>query len=80
MVGVDIKIARIRAGLKQYQVAAQVGVPQTILSAFENGRRAISPDLFRRILQAVDKGAPFPESQRRGERQSIIDAQPIGID
>jgi transcriptional regulator with XRE-family HTH domain len=50
MQGIDIRIARIKAGLKQYQVAAQVGVPQTIICEIETGKRAVSPDLLRRIL------------------------------
>jgi transcriptional regulator with XRE-family HTH domain len=61
MVGVDIRIARIRAGLKQYVVAAQLGVPQTILSEIETGKRAVSPELLERILGVL--GAAYSEKQ-----------------
>ncbi len=50
MVGVEIRIARIKAGLKQYQVAAKVGVPQTIICEIEMGKRVVSPELLKRIL------------------------------
>ncbi len=53
MDGIEIKICRIRSGLKQYQVAAFLGITQAELSLIETGRRLPSPDLeekFRRII------------------------------
>ena len=51
--GVEIKVARIRAGLLQYEVAASIGVPPSRLSEIEAGRRRPSPELLKRILQAI---------------------------
>jgi len=50
--GVEIKIARIRAGLLQYEVAANVGILPNRLSEIEAGRRRPSPELLKRILQS----------------------------
>jgi len=52
--GVEIKIARIRAGLLQYEVAANVGVLPNRLSEIEAGRRRPSPELLTRILQVIE--------------------------
>jgi len=51
--GVEIKIARIRTGLRQYEVAARVGILPNRLSEIESGRRRPSPELLERILQAM---------------------------
>jgi len=51
--GVEIKIARIRAGLRQYEVAKSVGILPNRLSEIESGRRRPSPELLRRILQVI---------------------------
>lgn len=54
MKGIRLKILRIRAGLRQYQVAAKVGIPATKLCEIEAGRRQPSYDLLQRILQAIE--------------------------
>ena len=51
--GVEIKIARIRAGLRQYEVATSVGILPNRLSEIEAGRRRPSPELLQRILQVI---------------------------
>jgi len=51
--GVEIKIARIRAGLRQYEVATSVGILPNRLSEIEAGRRRPSPELLERILQVI---------------------------
>jgi len=53
--GVDLKIARLRAGLKQYQLAAKVGITQTKLSEIECDRLQPSPELLRRVLDAIEE-------------------------
>lgn len=52
--GVEIKVARIRAGLRQYDVAASVGILPNRLSEIEAGRRRPSPELLTRILQVIE--------------------------
>jgi transcriptional regulator with XRE-family HTH domain len=51
--GVEIKIARIRAGLRQYEVATSVGILPNRLSEIEAGRRRPSPELLERILHVI---------------------------
>lgn len=51
--GMEIKIARIRAGLRQYEMAARVGILANRLSEIEAGRRRPSPELLERILQVI---------------------------
>lgn len=51
--GLELKIARIRAGLKQYELAAKVGIASTQLCEIETGRREVSPGLLERILGVI---------------------------
>jgi len=55
--GVEIKIARIRAGLRQYDVATSVGILPNRLSEIESGRRQPSPELLERILSVIKSGS-----------------------
>lgn len=54
--GLDIKIKRLRAGVRQYDVAAQLGIPPSRLSEIESGRRTPSPQLLHRLLQILNQG------------------------
>lgn len=54
MKGLELKVSRIKAGLRQYEVAAKVGIPATKLCEIEAGRRKPSDDLLRRILQVIE--------------------------
>ena len=51
--GLALKIARLRAGVKQYELAAKVSIAPTQLSEIETGRQQPSPELRERILQAI---------------------------
>jgi len=51
--GLELKIARLRAGLKQYQLASEVGIASTQLSEIETGRREVSPEVLERILGVI---------------------------
>mgnify|MGYP001574223782 CR=1 FL=1 len=53
MDGLTLKILRIESGLRQYQVAAKVGIPPTKLCEIEAGRRKPSDDLLKRILLVI---------------------------
>lgn len=52
--GLEVKIARLRAGLKQYELAAKVGIAPTQLCEIETGRRELPPDLLQRILRVIN--------------------------
>jgi len=54
MHGIDIRIARIRSGMKQYQLAGLLGIPQTTLSQIEAGKRTIAPEFLAKIMQFLD--------------------------
>jgi len=51
--GLELRISRIRAGLRQYELAARVGITQTKLSEIECGRLQPSPELIERIIEAM---------------------------
>jgi transcriptional regulator with XRE-family HTH domain len=51
--GLELKIARLRAGLKQYELAAKVGIAPTQLCEIETGRREVPAELLERILRVI---------------------------
>jgi len=53
--GLDIKIARLKAGFRQYDVAARLGIPPSRLSEIESGRRQPSDVLLKRLLEMFDQ-------------------------
>jgi transcriptional regulator with XRE-family HTH domain len=55
MNALEIKIARIRAGLRQYQLTAKVSITQSKLSEIECGRRYAPPELIARIFETIEE-------------------------
>lgn len=53
MTGLDIKIARLKAGLKGYELARQVGISPDKMSQIEVGRAVPSDELAKRIMAAI---------------------------
>lgn len=53
--GLDIKIMRLKAGLRQYDVAARLGIHPSQLSEIESGRRKPSPELLKQLDQILSK-------------------------
>ena len=51
--GLDIKVARIKAGLRQYEVATIVGVAPSKLSEIESERSQPTPELLERIIEVI---------------------------
>jgi len=49
----DLIVMRLKAGLKQYQLAQLLGVPATIICDLERGRRPITPEIEGRIKEAI---------------------------
>lgn len=49
-IGLQLKVARVRAGRKQWEVAAKVGVSGTVLSRIESGVVDPTPEMVERIL------------------------------
>lgn len=53
--GKHLKLFRIWTGLRQYELAARVGIPATKLCEIEAGRREASTDLVARILAVIEE-------------------------
>jgi transcriptional regulator with XRE-family HTH domain len=49
-----IKIARLERGLRQWDVARQVGISESYLSKIETGRVKPDPNLLEKIAIALD--------------------------
>lgn len=47
--GIEIKVARIRRGLKQSEVAEATGVPQCVISRIENGQAEKNKEAAERL-------------------------------
>jgi transcriptional regulator with XRE-family HTH domain len=62
----ELKLLRIRRGLRQYQVAAKVGIAPCRLSEIETGRREPSPELLERIIRAIEVKDSVQSAQPRG--------------
>ena len=59
MDGLEIKIARIRAGVRAYDLAQRVGLSESALSRIETGRKQPSPEVAARITEALSTaGSP----------------------
>jgi ribosome-binding protein aMBF1 (putative translation factor) len=56
-VGNLLEAARIRAGLKQKDLAQKVGVKQNMISDYERGRRRLTPQMAQRLAGALNMPA-----------------------
>ena len=54
MQGMDIRIARIRAGMKLYELAQRAGLREPDLSMIETGRREPTPEKTARITAVLE--------------------------
>lgn len=48
-------LLRLKAGLKQYELAQLLSVPATIICDLERGRRPITPEIEKQIAEAISK-------------------------
>lgn len=71
ILGQVLAMARERAGLKQSDVAAKLGMPASYLSKIENGTRRLDVIELIQIADAmgVDAGALLAELQRKLRQQ-----------
>ncbi|MEN3331473.1 MAG: helix-turn-helix protein [Blastocatellia bacterium] len=65
MFGLELRIARIRAGLKLFELATKAGVEETRLSRIENSRRIPRPDEIQRLESAL--GVKLPPVQEASD-------------
>ena len=70
LTGATLRELRVKAGLTQAEVGRRVGIPATVVSAYECGRRQPSLEVAGRIIEAIGFEARFvrvldDEVQRR---------------
>jgi transcriptional regulator with XRE-family HTH domain len=58
--GIELKVLRIRSGVRQFQVAQRLGIPAPILSDLENGKRPITVERAKSISHAIADLAAQP--------------------
>lgn len=51
----DLIVMRLKAGLKQYEIAAVMGISPTIICDIERGRRSITPEIVKHIREAINE-------------------------
>jgi transcriptional regulator with XRE-family HTH domain len=51
--GLELKIARLRAGIKQYELASKVNITPSHLSEIESGRREAPLELLQKINDTI---------------------------
>lgn len=73
MTGLEIKIARIKAGIKAYELAQMVGINHDKMSKIENGRYVADAELLNRIKAALK----LQDEVLDGE-DSVVDDQATG--
>ena len=62
--GLEIKTLRFRAGIRQYEFTARLGIPANRLSEIESRGRQPSSELLQRILRVIKD---IPNGGREGK-------------
>lgn len=73
MTGLELKLKRIQTGLRQYELAARVGISPTQLCEIERGRREASPELIQRIFKEINGESAASRKVRQQARQEYMD-------
>jgi len=64
--GLTVKLARVAAGIHQYELAAALGISPQKLSMIENGRLQVSQRYLAYVLRPIEswptRTAPIPQS------------------
>jgi transcriptional regulator with XRE-family HTH domain len=55
MNGFEVRMRRLEAGLKQYELAARLHITQTVLSEIELGKRPLTTEMEARILSSLQR-------------------------
>jgi DNA-binding transcriptional regulator YiaG len=53
--GLRLKLRRVQAGLRQTQLARELGIPVTLLGEWEDGHRPVPPRQGQELLAAIDR-------------------------
>ncbi len=60
----DVKLEIVRKGLRQWQIAQELGVPESKLSKFLNGHGVLRPEEVQKLTAILGIG-----KDSRGERE-----------
>lgn len=81
--GATLRSLRRRAGMTQAEAASAVGIPVTVLSAYERGRRQPRAELVSRLVEAmgfrvqlVRSPSPMERARRLEDALSLAEALP----
>ena len=66
------KLARLERGLRQIDVARAAGIGEGYVSRIETGRVDPSPELVRRIAQALNVGTDYFSEDFGSERETRV--------
>ena len=58
--GRRLRVLRVAAGLKVWELAARAGIPQGRISELENDRRAGTPGEWERLQAALEEASGGP--------------------
>jgi len=59
MAGLELKIARLRSGLRAYELARRIGITEAAMSRIETGRQRPTAEVEARILEVLSTaGSP----------------------
>lgn len=73
MIGRELKILRIIAGLPQWKLAQMIGLTQGMISLWEVGAYKIPSERIPAILVALGRGKKEVCRERAAERRNISD-------
>lgn len=72
--GATLRDLRLRTGRTQADVAAQVGIPASVLSAYERGRRQPGLDVAGRIIETLGYRIHFvPQLDPAIQERKLVD-------
>jgi plasmid maintenance system antidote protein VapI len=49
----DVKLAIVKSGRKQYEIAQELGIPESTLSKYVRGYGVLSPDSESKLAQII---------------------------
>ena len=67
--GLQIKLARIKRGLRQVDVAQRAGISQTALSKIERGVWPLSKKGLKHILRAIEEASRQNQNENENETE-----------
>lgn len=70
--GTELRRLRQEAGLSQVELARRLGVPASVLSAYENGKREPKVDIFFAAVDAAGFAIEFVPATRKPQIELVV--------